>query len=435
MSPIYDNDDVTPPIGHNNMYVPHQMLMRLYYKNNIYPEDGVNPIDLWYGRPFYGKVDTEGRTVHLSETHLKQFTRTDLFAADFVVDAFEDFHSELKIAIQRTNLPSDSFLKTIRPIRAWTSPGNLYHVYFSNLHGAFVDSYIKNEKGSIKNFEDYFKFFMEYVYASTNSLPFSRSSFILSRFCSPLTSGMMVDLAPDGHGNDFVKFTKYINTNEFECYRNTAAKFGFFVDKNAPWRLIANIASPEMKEYIKQSTCSVVVEDPWDFGDGNAVDNFKMKERIFDCEVESTEELFSVYYYPTSKYDYESFKIYLFQSYNTFAGAFPEYENWKYCFSKKETQVSFGEREIFVDRPDSKAYDIFTKQYDDLFWLPVYFSVLAAEARIKMDSRRRKKTLKRLRDIYKISGLQKAIDFIEKQTKIPAIYSAEGTQDKFVLDY
>jgi len=43
--------------------------------------------------------------------------------------------------------------------------------------------------------------------------------------------------------------------------------------------------------------------------------------------------------------------------------------------------------------------------------------------------------LKRLRDIYKISGLQKAIDFIEEQTKIPAIYAAEQAQDKFVLDY
>ena len=32
----------------------------------------------------------------------------------------------------------------------------------------------------------------------------------------------------------------------FEFYRNSAKNFGFFVDKNAPWRLVANLRSPKI---------------------------------------------------------------------------------------------------------------------------------------------------------------------------------------------
>ena len=51
---------LTPPIGANGMYLPSLTEMRRYYKEEVYPKEGVRPIDLWYEMPFYGKVDEDG---------------------------------------------------------------------------------------------------------------------------------------------------------------------------------------------------------------------------------------------------------------------------------------------------------------------------------------------------------------------------------------
>jgi len=436
-------EDKTPPAGTNSMYLPDRMVMRLYYKENIYPPEGNKPLDLWYARPFYGKVNVDGRAVHLSETNLKEFHQENLFAADFVVDAYGDFISELRLVVRTKSLPEGSFLKTLSPRRAWTSVNNLYHAHFATIHESFVSSYLQvnNKKDEIKGFDDYINLFLKFAHETARDLPISRTSFILSRFCSPLTTGLMVEVGSDKHDQDFFKFDRYINTDEFDCYRNTAAKFGFYVDKNAPWRLVANIGSQQMMKYVKQNTCEIIVSEPWDFENltPEELENYDFAPAMFNCNIQDVEELFSTYYYTASTYDYRSFKIYMFQSYNTYASVFPFYEKWEHCTAQKTTKVSLHDRELFLDMAEGneqeKAYDIFLQRYDDFFWLPIYFSLRAKEAQIKMTSHQEHQTLRRILDIARRLGVDKAVDYIDNKTKVSKLYSPSSFGGDFNIDY
>ncbi len=48
------------------------------------------------------------------------------------------------------------------------------------------------------------------------------------------------------------KFDKFIGNPNFKLYSLAASKYGFLVDLNAPWRLVANLNSENMKKYISQ---------------------------------------------------------------------------------------------------------------------------------------------------------------------------------------
>ena len=42
-----------------------------------------------------------------------------------------------------------------------------------------------------------------------------------------------------------------LSSTSFERYVATAARYGFRINKNAPWTLVANLGSPIMKEYMR----------------------------------------------------------------------------------------------------------------------------------------------------------------------------------------
>ena len=54
----------------------------------------------------------------------------------------------------------------------------------------------------------------------------------------------MIDIANEGFGlQDNAKVLKYINDPNFFFFVNEVKKFGFMIDKNAPWRLVYNLSS------------------------------------------------------------------------------------------------------------------------------------------------------------------------------------------------
>ena len=107
-----------------------------------------------------------------------------------------------------------------------------------------------------------------------------------------------------------VKFEKFIKSPNFEFYLLAAAKHGFFVDKNAPWRLVANLNSPRMKEYMSLNNLSI--------------------SNVFDtCFVK------------TYKYDLQNLRLYL-NSFMNFLSVFPYYitttGSWDSCVSTLDYQ-------------------------------------------------------------------------------------------------
>ena len=111
----------------------------------------------------------------------------------------------------------------------------------------------KNEAVFVLNFDSFLDIFLNLYFPKMMlELPLTKTGVLESRKISPNMSGLCVEISLDSHSNDYIKFNKYLNNVNYEFYTLAASKFGFLVDKNAPWRLVANLNSPKMQEYIQK---------------------------------------------------------------------------------------------------------------------------------------------------------------------------------------
>lgn len=316
-----------------------------YDKNAILPESINRVIDLWYDRLLYGRVDNNNSSIILSEASLKQLganTFTPLFAANFVVDAFNDLKKNFDRANSASRLTPNSKYSTLESTSGWKSMNSIYHTYVSTIYDNFISTFVKqngrNEK--ISDFESFIHIFIEYVDIIATTFPLTKSSFIRSKYCAPETSGLVIDLSQTNFDDDKDKTETFIKDPNFQFFIKSAKKFGFLVDKNAPWRLVADVTSTPMKGYQKK------------------------------YNITSLDELFDTLYYQSFSIDLDSFKTYVIQFYNSLVTSDP------FVFLPKQAEKCRSKTIIEKYQRQPVSQDI----YDYQFWNKLYIYVRAREA-------------------------------------------------------
>jgi|ETNvirenome_6_85_1030632.scaffolds.fasta_scaffold03858_4 hypothetical protein len=221
--------------------------------NDFYPNfPGVENFDIQRKHLFYGRVDREGDAVILDDSNLKTIyggRKGTHFAVDFVCDAFDDMKKNINRVgtaglINRDGLYSPK----LRVMKAWSS-GDLetgYRNHIDQMYTNFVDSYlsINRRYEKISSFKDFVREFLRYSIRIIDKFPLTKTGFITTVHASPYSSGLMIDIASEGFGlQDNAKVLKYIKDPNFFFFVNEVKKFGFMIDKNAPWRLVYNLAS------------------------------------------------------------------------------------------------------------------------------------------------------------------------------------------------
>ena len=78
--------------------------------------------------------------------------------------------------------------------------------------------------------------------------PFTLPAFIKSTYCPINVSGLVIEIADIKCDNDLEKINKFYESRNWEFYLTTCANMGFMVDRNNPWRLVANISSAPMAD-------------------------------------------------------------------------------------------------------------------------------------------------------------------------------------------
>ena len=70
------------------------------------------------------------------------------------------------------------------------------------LYTSFVDRYLSTDKRAdkIKDFSSFTKEFIKFVLQKIEKFPLTRTGYISSIHCSPLVSGLMIEIAPELHG-------------------------------------------------------------------------------------------------------------------------------------------------------------------------------------------------------------------------------------------
>lgn len=228
--------------------------LRTLYKDTILPDQYFPyKFDLWYTNKFYGKIDLDNNAILPSERFLVNISTDDTIVNvfDFVAFAYQDMVAYYK-TLQQSNVASKarSPYRTLIPVKGYTSIYEAYDTHSQTLFKSFL-AFVQNQK--INDFNDYYKLLLEFLKNTNKIIPITRSSYVTSKINSLSSTGLSIELNNNyKFDDDLSKINFFINDTNFEVFLDAARRFGFFIDKNAPWRIVADISSPAMLPYMKR---------------------------------------------------------------------------------------------------------------------------------------------------------------------------------------
>lgn len=251
-----DNPYLNNSLSPSEFFGERKKFEKLYPKGNGQPE----PIDFWTkkGR-YYGLLDQRKNFIVPDPAYLKQIkddNNTNVFVLNFVANAFRDFELYMNLNL-RSKLADDEgvFKKRVSIAAAWKDYGEIQASLDEKNYNAFVTKVLKdqNRHAQITNIEDFMElFFNFYIGNIIDTIPFTTEGLIQYGFIGPRSSGLCIEIGSENRSDGYDLFRKYVNNVNFKTYAMTAAKFGFLVDKNLPYRLVANLGSPKMIAYAKE---------------------------------------------------------------------------------------------------------------------------------------------------------------------------------------
>lgn len=258
--PLLLNED---PKGQNKMSSRASFMQKKLYEQKAFSGPGLDknkPIDIWYEKLLYGRTDQFHNTIQVKQDKLKQILQPDdtVLVLDFIADAFADFADFWAYLNRKNVLEKNSPYASLKLKKGWQDINVYYYEIMSVYYDKFVE-YVKETKKDkeITNFKSFLEIYVEFLDIQTPFFPILRSSVNSSRFSNPNVSGIVLDLKVEDFSDDQMKFNKYITDPNFAVFKETAMKYGFLVDKHAPWRIFADIASPAMKPYMDKYEVNV----------------------------------------------------------------------------------------------------------------------------------------------------------------------------------
>ena len=227
----------------NDSSTKKKFLDRTNYKQ-VYNDFAEGQIDTWYKDPLYGKINQYGM-IATTEAKLNILAGIQPLA-NFALKAFEGFKKDF-LSHQRSK--KSKYINDIKLVRSWERPDKVQSDYYDSLYNDFYNNTLakKAVSGDIKNIEDFYRFLK--IYLRENDKPFTHPGFMESRFNNPFTSGLVCEIY-DGDPTSDTEKTEFYDDPNFPGYQYWAKKHGFKIDPNIPWRMIADIQSENMIEYI-----------------------------------------------------------------------------------------------------------------------------------------------------------------------------------------
>ena len=249
------NGDIPKPV------VNFQNIRKIYYGKIDYLG---NPIVI---RKF---IDKEGSRVSAEtaskfENVIKYFTPYKSFgpvfesrrdypvqAVGFVSKAFSEFVKDYQNACDCSEIKSKNpYLSKIVAYKGYESPYVKHQKHQKQIYEGFIE-YINRTLNfnSIENFDEFFALFMNYIKLLGPIARVTMDGFIKSFEADPFVSGLTISISDLDCGHDQGKIDSFIDDPAFLLYMKKAVKHGFTIDRNVPWRLVADLASLPMREYM-----------------------------------------------------------------------------------------------------------------------------------------------------------------------------------------
>lgn len=356
-----------------------------------YMWDGI--ADFWYDRQLYGKINRLGDIVIIREDFLKVLktdSKKTLYALNFVALAFSEMKNYFEKETVSNRMPNkNTMFSVLNPAAAWDSIYDKYHEYMTDIYSIFV-SYLdnNNRNQNINNFnefvEEFFIFFKNIMMTSNSA--FTLSGFVTDSKIDSRCGGLTIDLFRARASNDILKEDLFINDKNFNFLLHSANKHGFVVDKNIPWRLIANLSSDYMK---------LVMESP----------NFDVTYPL------GARNLFDAYYLKTYTLDLIFLRKYMYDMYNSLIASTPFYSKYEYCNNIENTKKLNYYRRPLTTPEMEKIYTVRN------YWMEKFYRFRLEELPHDLNEEDIRRHIKNSKSIYDIRGERAALRYLHNQEK------------------
>ena len=254
---------------------------------------------------------------------------------EFVAEAFNEMSQSYELARIDGRIKSGEKYDNLKPATAYIDPVQMSQQLSREKYDLFFKTLSRRRlHNKILNFKTFLTHFFQYLHDTCRVTPVTLTGIVKSHFCPPNVSGLIIDLDTKSHMNDKKKVEEYIQSSNFCVFASFAMNYGFYIDKNAPWRLIANLRSPKMIEYMQKTY------------------------------IEDYTATFNYYYEPAHYSGFEKFKDFVYNAYNSYVSKKP--------FASIAYTCGNGNRKHRTIQRSPLNRDIGDSIYDDSYWLQQY---------------------------------------------------------------
>jgi len=308
-------------------------------KEHGYPKFGVQPLDYHYEKIYYGKVDRRQNAAYLSDANFTSQLEPGEphVALDLVAEAFREFSDHFQKALATNRIAREGVFKNGLIVKkALIDLNQLHEIYRQNLYKIFETFLFSSKRNKkLKDFNDFVHFFREFIDTYASTTPITKTAFIKSKLAPRNISGLVIELEGGQFGDNKVK-RRWVEDVNFDFYRNAAIKFGLYVDKSAPWCLIADVASYE-------------IQNRWFESQSAEGDTTKVSKRGLIFDPGDASNLFEVYYNKSHRQDLDELAMTIITFYNTFVSIHPVVKIYKPVILEKmnkcgSTMIKIHER-------------------------------------------------------------------------------------------
>jgi hypothetical protein len=342
--------------------------------------------DFFYKDNLYGKINTLGNSISINKENLKTLNdNPNFYLSNVAADAFNEMMLKYNAIIDSGLILKTSKFYKIKVKKAYSSPHIEYNDYLNTYLNKFFNFITNNNlKNNITDYSSTIKNFIFYYNSQYDNFLFNKGEFIKSGFSSSNISGLIVEFDMGNYGDDFYKYQKFFEDPSFLAFQNLAKEFGFTIDKNIPWRMVFDISSPSASRYL-----------------------------INNYSIQNIEEYFNNYYYIADYFDFENFKVNMYNLYSFIAEQEPEFKIANYRLINNKVCIS--QKTVRRNRFD---YSDLNKFIDEKEMLKIFFYIKSKENNFISTENQFEQEFNEILQVYKYKDIISALDLIFFKCKV-----------------
>ncbi len=362
------------------------------YSLEPYTPDGVFSIFNKTRLPLYGTVNDLVIPLQPKKENISYYLENEagFSALDFVMNSFINLRKAYSRNIYENQVVfNGKALSDLKVVKARDDGQRAIQDFFDQISRDFMQDLANNpvERKRIitpENFVGYLSNKLIY-YSNINLITYS--SFLMSDKIDINFNGLCIDIAPIQYDADSSKVSQIILDPNFSLYLDTAKSFGFVVSREYPFKLVADLGSPKLRESI----C-------------NCGTNYRN-----GIQVDKVEDIIDFYYEPAYLYDFE----YMRNLYEVIYTHF--FSTYKVEFS--DTYYNGYIHRKRINRFASQSQTISSLLTDKLL-LSLYIKIKNNEMRLNFSEGSLKRFHSIANTIYDMHGLESALKYINEKLRV-----------------